>query len=120
MLVGDRLGYVLSALFAITTALTAMISPTAPARAQVADRRVLRDPAPVGIRHVMLASRRACHRVLGIETLSIGVYVMTAMRRTSAAGNEAAMKYFLIGASRPASSCTAWRCSTARRARCHS
>jgi NADH-quinone oxidoreductase subunit N len=35
---------------------------------------------------------------LGIETMSIGVYVMTAMRRHSRRGNEAAMKYFLIGA----------------------
>ena len=35
---------------------------------------------------------------LGIETMSIGVYVMTAMRRRSRRGNEAAMKYFLIGA----------------------
>src|SRR5215468_628459 len=35
---------------------------------------------------------------LGIETMSIGVYVMCAMRRRSKRGNEAAMKYFLIGA----------------------
>jgi NADH-quinone oxidoreductase subunit N len=35
---------------------------------------------------------------LGIETMSIGVYVMCAMRRRSRRGNEAAMKYFLIGA----------------------
>jgi NADH-quinone oxidoreductase subunit N len=35
---------------------------------------------------------------LGIETMSIGVYVMVAMRRRSRRGNEAAMKYFLIGA----------------------
>jgi NADH-quinone oxidoreductase subunit N len=30
--------------------------------------------------------------------MSIGVYVMTAMRRRSRRGNEAAMKYFLVGA----------------------
>ena len=35
---------------------------------------------------------------LGIETMSIGVYVMTALRRRSRRGNEAAMKYFLMGA----------------------
>jgi NADH-quinone oxidoreductase subunit N len=35
---------------------------------------------------------------LGIETMSIGVYVMCAMRRRSRRGNEAAMKYFLMGA----------------------
>jgi NADH:ubiquinone oxidoreductase subunit 2 (subunit N) len=35
---------------------------------------------------------------IGIETMSIGVYVMTALRRRSRRGNEAAMKYFLMGA----------------------
>jgi NADH-quinone oxidoreductase subunit N len=35
---------------------------------------------------------------LGIETMSIGVYVMCALRRRSRRGNEAAMKYFLMGA----------------------
>src|SRR5204862_7313141 len=35
---------------------------------------------------------------VGVKTLSIGVYVMCAMRRRSRRGNEAAMKYFLIGA----------------------
>jgi NADH-quinone oxidoreductase subunit N len=35
---------------------------------------------------------------LGIETMSVGVYVMTALRRRSRRGNEAAMKYFLMGA----------------------
>ena len=42
MLVADALGYVLSALFAVITALTALMSPRAPARARLADRRVLR------------------------------------------------------------------------------
>jgi len=48
---------------------------------------------------VMLAHAGSLVTVfLGVETMSIGVYVMTAMRRHSRRGNEAAMKYFLIGA----------------------
>jgi NADH-quinone oxidoreductase subunit N len=35
---------------------------------------------------------------LGIETMSIGVYVMCGLRRRSRRSNEAAMKYFLVGA----------------------
>jgi NADH-quinone oxidoreductase subunit N len=35
---------------------------------------------------------------LALEVLSLGVYVLTGLRRTSAAGAEAAFKYFLLGA----------------------
>ena len=35
---------------------------------------------------------------LGIETMSIGVYVLTGCWRRSLRGTEGAMKYFLIGA----------------------
>ncbi|HET6613325.1 MAG TPA: NADH-quinone oxidoreductase subunit N, partial [Kofleriaceae bacterium] len=35
---------------------------------------------------------------IGIETMSLGVYVLTASRRRSRRGAEAAMKYFLMGA----------------------
>lgn len=35
---------------------------------------------------------------IGVELMSIGVYAMTALRRRSRRGNEAAMKYFLTGA----------------------
>lgn len=35
---------------------------------------------------------------LGLELLSLPVYAMTAMRRTSGDGSEAAMKYFVMGA----------------------
>ena len=35
---------------------------------------------------------------LALEVLSLAVYVLTALRRSSAAGAEAAFKYFLLGA----------------------
>ncbi|MDO8679930.1 MAG: NADH-quinone oxidoreductase subunit N [Acidobacteriota bacterium] len=35
---------------------------------------------------------------LALETMSIGVYVLTGIRRDNAAGTEAAFKYFLLGA----------------------
>jgi NADH-quinone oxidoreductase subunit N len=99
MLIADRTSYVLSALFALTTAATALISP--------AHQR--EHGWKIGEYYgVLLLSASGCVMLahaanfvtvfLGIETMSIGVYVMTAMRRRSRRGNEAAMKYFLIGA----------------------
>jgi NADH-quinone oxidoreductase subunit N len=99
MLVGDRLGYVLSATFSVITALTAMMSP---AHQRAHDWRMgeyygMLLLSASGM--VMLAHASNLITVfLGIETMSIGVYVMVAMRRRSRRGNEAAMKYFLIGA----------------------
>jgi NADH-quinone oxidoreductase subunit N len=99
MLVADRTGYVLSALFAITTALVAMTSPSHQREHswQMGEYYGVMLLSASGM--VMLAHAANMVTVfLGIETMSIGVYVMTAMRRTSKRGNEAAMKYFLIGA----------------------
>jgi NADH-quinone oxidoreductase subunit N len=99
MLVGDRLGYVLSATFSVITALTAMMSP---AHQRAHDWRMgeyygMLLLSASGM--IMLAHASNLITVfLGIETMSIGVYVMVAMRRRSRRGNEAAMKYFLIGA----------------------
>ena len=99
MLVADRLGYVLSAAFSVITALTAMMSP---AHQRAHDWRMgeyygMLLLSASGM--VMLAHASNLITVfLGIETMSIGVYVMVAMRRRSRRGNEAAMKYFLIGA----------------------
>ncbi|NVB80424.1 MAG: NADH-quinone oxidoreductase subunit N [Kofleriaceae bacterium] len=99
MLIADRLGYVLSAVFAVTTALTALMSP---AHQRAHDWRMgeyygIMLLSASGM--VMLAHAANLVTVfLGIETMSIGVYVMVAMRRRSRRGNEAAMKYFLIGA----------------------
>jgi NADH-quinone oxidoreductase subunit N len=99
MLVADKLGYTLSALFSVITALTAMMSP---AHQRAHDWRMgeyygMLLLSASGM--IMLAHASNLITVfLGIETMSIGVYVMVAMRRRSRRGNEAAMKYFLIGA----------------------
>ena len=99
MLVADRTSYVLSALFAITTALTALISPAHQREHdwQMGEYYGVLLLSASGM--VMLAHAANLVTVfLGVETMSIGTYVMTAMRRHSRRGNEAAMKYFLIGA----------------------
>jgi NADH-quinone oxidoreductase subunit N len=99
MLVGDHLGYVLSALFSLTTAITALMSPAHQREHgwQIGEYYGLLLLSASGM--VILAQAASLVTVfLGIETMSIGVYVMCAMRRTSRRGNEAAMKYFLIGA----------------------
>ncbi|HEU4610521.1 MAG TPA: NADH-quinone oxidoreductase subunit N [Kofleriaceae bacterium] len=99
MIVADRLGYVLTAVFSVIAALTALMSP---AHQREHDWRMgeyygLLLLSTSGM--VMLAHAANLVTVfLGIETMSIAVYVMVAMRRRSRRGNEAAMKYFLIGA----------------------
>jgi NADH-quinone oxidoreductase subunit N len=98
-LLADKTSYVLSALFSVTTALTALMSPAH----QKEHDWVIGEYYGVLLLSasgmVMLAHAASLVTVfLGIETMSIGVYVMTAMRRRSRRGNEAAMKYFLIGA----------------------
>jgi len=99
MLVADRTGYVLSALFAVTTGFTALITPAHQREHdwQIGEYYGVMLLSASGM--VMLAHAANLVTVfLGIETMSIGVYVMCAMRRKSRRGNEAAMKYFLIGA----------------------
>ncbi|HEU4733817.1 MAG TPA: NADH-quinone oxidoreductase subunit N [Kofleriaceae bacterium] len=99
MLVADRSGYVLSALFAVTTGLAALSSPAHQREHdwQIGEYYGVMLLSASGM--VMLAHAANLVTVfLGIETMSIGVYVMCAMRRRSRRGNEAAMKYFLIGA----------------------
>jgi NADH-quinone oxidoreductase subunit N len=99
MLVADKLGYVLGAVFSMLTAFTALMSP---AHQRAHDWRMgeyygILLLSASGM--IMLAQAGNLVTVfLGIETMSIGVYVMVAMRRRSRRGNEAAMKYFLIGA----------------------
>jgi NADH-quinone oxidoreductase subunit N len=99
MLVADRSGYVLSALFAVTTGLAALSAPAHQREHewQIGELYGVMLLSASGM--VMLAHAANLVTVfLGIETMSIGVYVMCAMRRRSRRGNEAAMKYFLIGA----------------------
>jgi len=99
MLTADRTSYVLSALFAFTTAAAVL---TAPAHQREHDWQIGEFYGVILLSAsgmVMLAHAASLVTIfLGIETMSIGVYVMTAMRRTSRRSNEAAMKYFLIGA----------------------
>jgi NADH-quinone oxidoreductase subunit N len=99
MLIADRTGYVLSALFAATTGMAALCSPAHQREHdwQIGEYYGVMLLSASGM--VMLAHAANLVTVfLGIETMSIGVYVMCAMRRRSRRGNEAAMKYFLIGA----------------------
>ncbi|HEY5923832.1 MAG TPA: NADH-quinone oxidoreductase subunit N [Kofleriaceae bacterium] len=99
MLVADKLGYILSAVFAVITALTALMSPSHQREHdwKMGEYYGLLLLSASGM--VMLAHAGNLVTVfLGIETMSIAVYVMVAMRRRSRRGNEAAMKYFLIGA----------------------
>ncbi|MBP9085701.1 MAG: NADH-quinone oxidoreductase subunit N [Kofleriaceae bacterium] len=99
MLVADRSAYVLSALFSASTALTALM--TAPHQKafdwQNGEFYGVLLMSASGM--VMLAHAVNLVSVfLGIETMSIGVYVMVGLRRRSRRGNEAALKYFLMGA----------------------
>jgi len=99
MLLADRTSYVLSALFSVLTALTALMTPGHQREHdwQTGETYGLMLLSASGM--VMLAHAANLVTVfLGIETMSIGVYVMTAMRRRSRRSNEAAMKYFLVGA----------------------
>ena len=99
MLVADRTGYALSALFCAIAALTAMVTP-AHQRTHlwvIGEYYGVLLLSTVGT--VILAHAANLTTVfLGVEMMSIGVYVMTAFRRRSRRGNEAAMKYFLMGA----------------------
>ena len=99
MLVADRLGYALTGLFAAIAALVALMTP-AHQRAhgwESGETYAILLMATSGM--VILAHAANLVTIfLGIETMSIGVYAMTALRRHSKRGNEAAIKYFLMGA----------------------
>ncbi|HSR97960.1 MAG TPA: NADH-quinone oxidoreductase subunit N [Kofleriaceae bacterium] len=99
MLIADRTGYVLSALFAATTGFAALCTPAHQREHEWQSGEYYGVLLLSASGMVMLAQAANLVTVfLGIETMSIGVYVMCAMRRRSRRGNEAAMKYFLIGA----------------------
>jgi NADH-quinone oxidoreductase subunit N len=99
MLVADRTAYLLTALFGVTAALAALMSPAHQREHEweLGEHYGVLLLSTSGM--AMLAHAGSLVTVfLGIETMSIGVYVMTALRRRSRRGNEAAMKYFLVGA----------------------
>lgn len=99
MLVADKLGYLFSAFAALAVAIVALIAgPHQRTHAwENGEFFGILLLASTGI--IMLAHAGDLMTIfLGIETLSIAVYVLTALRKKSARGNEAAMKYFLMGA----------------------
>jgi NADH-quinone oxidoreductase subunit N len=99
MLVVDHTSLVLSALFSVTTALTAMMSPAHQREHGWTMGEFYGVLLLAASGCVMLAMAGNLVTVfLGVETMSIGTYVMVALRRHSRRGNEAAMKYFLMGA----------------------
>jgi NADH-quinone oxidoreductase subunit N len=99
MLVADKTAYVLTALFCAITALTALITPGHQREHRWENGEYFGVMMLSASGMAMLAQAANLVTVfLGIETMSIGVYVMCALRRRSRRGNEAAMKYFLMGA----------------------
>ncbi len=99
MLIADRTGYTLSALLSVVIALAALVAPAHMKAHDWAIGEYFGVLLLAGTGMLMLAHASHLATVfLGIETMSVGVYVMTALRRRSRRGNEAAMKYFLMGA----------------------
>jgi NADH-quinone oxidoreductase subunit N len=99
MLLADRFGLALTGLFSATTALAAMLAPAHQRTHGWENGEYYGILLLSATGMVMLAQAGNLTTVfIGIETMSIAVYVMCALRRRSRRGNEAAMKYFLMGA----------------------
>lgn len=99
MLIVDRSGYALSALLSVVIALAALVAPAHMRAHDWAVGEYFGVLLLAGVGMLMLAHAAHLATVfIGIETMSVGVYVMTALRRRSRRGNEAALKYFLMGA----------------------
>jgi NADH-quinone oxidoreductase subunit N len=99
MLIADRTSYVLIALLCGITAMCALITPGHQRTHQWENGEYFGVMLLAASGMVMLAQAGNLVTVfLGVETMSVGVYVMCALRRRSRRGNEAAMKYFLMGA----------------------
>ena len=99
MLLADRFGLALTALFSVLTGLAAMVTPSHQRTHGWQNGEYYGVLLLSATGMVMLAQAANLATIfIGIETMSIGVYVMCALRRRSRRGNEAAMKYFLMGA----------------------
>ncbi|MEZ4367628.1 MAG: NADH-quinone oxidoreductase subunit N [Kofleriaceae bacterium] len=99
MLVADRTGLAMTALLCGLTAAVALMSPGHQREHGWQSGEYYGILLLIASGMVMIAQAgNLAIIVLGIETMSIGVYVLTALRRRSRRGNEAAMKYFLAGA----------------------
>ena len=99
MLVANRTAYVMIALFSVTTAFVAMISPAHQVEHdwETGDYYGLLLLSSSGM--AMLAMAGDLVTVfIGIETMSLSVYALTASRRRSKRATEGAFKYFLMGA----------------------
>lgn len=99
MLVADRMGMFLIALFSSTTAFIAMLASAHQREHdwEVGELFGLMLLATAGMAMIAMAGDLVTI-FIGIETMSLAVYVMTAAKRRSRAGSEGAMKYFLMGA----------------------
>lgn len=99
MLLADRFGFFLMTLFCGTAAFTALLSAghQAEHRWEMGEYYGLMMLAVAGMGMLAMAGDLVTV-FLGIETMSLAVYVMTAARRGSVRGSEGAMKYFLMGA----------------------
>ncbi len=99
MLVVDRFALLFTAVFALITAATAMIA--APHQREynwnMGEFYGIILLTVSGMTMLAMAGDLVTI-FIGIETMSIGVYVLTAARRRSRRSAEAAMKYFLMGA----------------------
>ena len=99
MLVADRMSYFFIVLFAGATAITALLSP-AHQREHEWENGEHYGILLLGASGMAILAMAAdlVAVFIGIETMSLGVYVMTASRLRSRRGSEAALKYFLMGA----------------------
>lgn len=99
MLTADRFAYFFIVLISMATMFTAMIA------APYQEEHGWQSGEFYGIL-LLVASGMAIMAMagdlvsafLGIETMSLGIYVLVASRRRSLRGSEAAMKYFIMGA----------------------
>jgi NADH-quinone oxidoreductase subunit N len=99
MLLADRMSFVLTGLFSFTTMMAALAAP-AHQRAHDWESGEFYGVLLLAASGMAILAQAGnlVTIFMGIETMSIGVYVMTALRRKSRRSNEAAMKYFLMGA----------------------
>lgn len=98
-LVDDDLSRASTTLFMVAGALSALLSPiyTRNARMESGEYYALLLIAITGMQ-VMVMAADFMTFFLGLETMSIAVYALTAMRANDGRAPEAALKYFLVGA----------------------
>jgi NADH-quinone oxidoreductase subunit N len=99
MVVADDFALFFNAIFCVTTALVLLLSVDYLRRqgAEAGEYYVLVLFAALGM--MLMASAQDLLVVfLGLELMSLSLYVLAGFFRTRVSGNEAAMKYFLLGA----------------------